>query len=250
MSKDLGEPPVAVQRLLEIMARLRDPAEGCPWDREQDFASIAPFTIEEAYEVEDAIRRGDMDDLRGELGDLLLQVVYHAQMASEVGAFDFEDVALGIADKLVRRHPHVFGESRAASSEEVRRSWEATKALERSERASRRSLPDDPFEGIPPALPALMRAAKLQGRAPAKGADTNARQTLRQAVEDLSPDEAGDASAGLGDVLFAAVAVARHLGVDPERALRDASERFIREHRGDQASSDPTAPDVGSKKGA
>ncbi|MDG2333078.1 MAG: nucleoside triphosphate pyrophosphohydrolase [Myxococcota bacterium] len=247
MSKDPDESLGTMRRLLDIMARLRDPDEGCPWDREQDFESIAPYTIEEAYEVDDAIRRGDMDDLQDELGDLLLQVVYHAQMASEAGAFDFEDVVRGISDKLIRRHPHVFGEARAASREEVRRSWEETKALERSERASRRALPDDPFAGIPSALPALMRAAKLQSRAPAESTERDAQQALLGAVEGLSLSEAGEAREGLGDVLFAAVAVARRLRVDPERALRDASDRFVRELRSDPGNSKSADPEVGSK---
>lgn len=250
LSKDPDESLGSLRHLLDIMARLRDPDEGCPWDREQDFESIAPYTIEEAYEVDDAIRRGDMDDLQGELGDLLLQVVYHAQMASEAGAFDFEDVVRGISEKLVRRHPHVFGQARAASPEEVRRSWEETKALERSERASRRALPDDPFEGVPSALPALMRAAKLQGRVLAEFAETDARQALLRAVEDLPSSETREASAGLGDVLFAAVAVARPLRVDPERALRDASDRFVREFRSAPASSKSAGPEAGPKKSA
>jgi NTP pyrophosphatase (non-canonical NTP hydrolase) len=158
----------AMERLLEIMVRLRDPEDGCPWDREQDFASIAPYTIEEAYEVDDAIRRGDMEDLQGELGDLLLQVVYHAQLAHEEGHFDFNRVAEGIAEKLVRRHPHVFEAPGTRSLEEVHRSWEATKAEERRDRAARRNATSDPLGGVAQALPALMRAAKLQGRAKAE----------------------------------------------------------------------------------
>ena len=218
-----------LQRLLEIMARLRDPIQGCPWDREQDFASIAPYTIEEAYEVDDAIRRGDMEDLLGELGDLLLQVVYHAQMASEAGHFDFEQVAAGIAEKMVRRHPHVFESPGTSSTAEVRRTWEATKAQERSERAVRRAASGDPFSGVPEALPALMRAAKLQsrirgfaGEESPEALDTDWVRRL-QDLPDGSPSRAAEE---LGDALFATVALARALGVDPEAALRDANARF------------------------
>jgi MazG family protein len=224
-----GDRVKEMQQLLEIMARLRDPVRGCPWDREQDFASIAPYTIEEAYEVDDAIRRGDMEDLLGELGDLLLQVVYHAQMASEAGHFDFEQVAAGIAEKLVRRHPHVFEQSAGSSPEEVRRTWEATKAQERSERATSRGVPADPFSGVPEALPALMRAAKLQARIQgSEGAESaevlNADWVRR--LQDLPGQPASRAAEELGDALFASVALARVLGVDPEAALRDANARF------------------------
>ena len=226
----------AMERLLEIMVRLRDPEDGCPWDREQDFASIAPYTIEEAYEVDDAIRRGDMEDLQGELGDLLLQVVYHAQLAHEEGHFDFNRVAEGIAEKLVRRHPHVFEAPGTRSLEEVHRSWEATKAEERRDRAARRNATSDPLGGVAEALPALMRAAKLQGRAKADLKPPSAealKAELAQRFLDLSaePEAAGEE---LGDALFAAVALARALGVDPERALRDANARFEGRFRADK----------------
>ena len=226
----------AMERLLEIMVRLRDPEDGCPWDREQDFASIAPYTIEEAYEVDDAIRRGDMEDLLGELGDLLLQVVYHAQLAHEEGHFDFNRVAEGIAEKLVRRHPHVFEAPGTRSLEEVHRSWEATKAEERRDRAARRNATSDPLGGVAEALPALMRAAKLQGRAKADLEPPSAealKAELAQRFLDLSaePEAAGEE---LGDALFAAVALARALGVDPERALRDANARFEGRFREDK----------------
>lgn len=234
----------AVERLLAIMARLRDPERGCPWDREQDFASIAPYTIEEAYEVDDAIRRGDMEDLLGELGDLLFQVVYHAQIASEAGHFDFEGVAEGIGEKLVRRHPHVFGEASADSPEAVRSDWESAKARERAERAARRSLFADVFSGVPAHGPALMRAAKLQQRADRNKEPASlgaASRALREAVDALP--ENGEIAAGdrVGDLLLASVAAARALGVDPERALRDANARFearVREARGDPGSID------------
>jgi len=226
----------AMERLLEIMVRLRDPEDGCPWDREQDFASIAPYTIEEAYEVDDAIRRGDMEDLLGELGDLLLQVVYHAQLAHEAGHFDFNRVAEGIAEKLVRRHPHVFEAPGTRSLEEVHRSWEATKAEERRDRAARRNATSDPLGGVAEALPALMRAAKLQGRAKADLKPPSAealKAELAQRFLDLSaePEAAGEE---LGDALFAAVALARALDVDPERALRDANARFEGRFRADK----------------
>ena len=220
---------IAMQRLLDIMVRLRDPEEGCPWDREQDFASIAPYTIEEAYEVDDAIRRGDMDDLRGELGDLLLQVVYHAQMANEAGLFDFEAVARGIGEKLVRRHPHVFQRSGETSTEQVRESWEAAKARERRERAQERGGDGDLFGGIPTTLPALMRAAKLQRR----GSDDlqadsldGARSEFGRSAQALVAVDGPGAIQGVGEALFALVALARQMDVDPERALRDANERF------------------------
>ena len=229
---DMGPGVVsAIEKLLGIMARLRDPEEGCPWDLEQDFASIAPYTVEEAYEVDDAIRRGDMEDLRGELGDLLLQVVYHAQMASEAGHFDFEQVAAGISEKLVRRHPHVFGDGSARSPEDVRAIWEAEKAREREARAARRQESPDLFAGVPAALPALMRAAKLQGRAQ-DAADAaipplaDARAASARRLDALPHQPGSDAAEALGELLFASVALARELDVDPEQALRDANARF------------------------
>ena len=233
----------ALERLLAIMARLRDPEEGCPWDREQDFASIAPYTIEEAYEVDDAIRRGDMEDLLGELGDLLFQVVYHAQIASEAGHFDFEGVAEGIGEKLVRRHPHVFAAASADSPEAVRSGWESAKARERAERAARRSLPADVFSGVPAHGPALMRAAKLQqradrGQAPASPAAAG--QALRKAVDALSGNAQTEAADRVGDLLLASVAAARAVGVDPERALRDANARFEARVRGEAGDPGPT----------
>jgi len=194
------------------MARLRDPEGGCPWDLEQDFASIAPYTLEEAYEVDDAIRRGDLAALRDELGDLLLQVVFHARMAEEAGHFRFADVVAAICDKLVRRHPHVFGDAEIHTSEEQTRSWEAIKAAERAEAGT-----PEPLDGVPLALPALVRAAKLQRRA--------ARAGLAAALPEL-PGEKLDAEA-LGEELFALVARANRDGVDPEEALRAATARFV-----------------------
>lgn len=202
-----------IDRLVQIMARLRDPEGGCPWDLEQDFASIAPYTLEEAYEVDDAIRRGDMKGLADELGDLLLQVVFHARMAEEAGHFRFEDVVTGLCEKLVRRHPHVFGEARIATSAAQTESWERIKAAERAE-AGR---PADPLAEVPLALPALVRAAKLQRRAARAG-----RQDALPALR----GERLDATA-LGEALFALVAEANRDGVDPEQALRDANARFV-----------------------
>jgi MazG family protein len=202
----------AVERLLRIMAELRDPNGGCPWDLEQDFKSIAPYTLEEAYEVDDAIRRGDMQSLLDELGDLLLQVVFHAQMAEEGGHFRFADVVDGICAKLVRRHPHVFGGAKVASSEEQTRSWEAIKAAEREGAGG----PADPLDAVPLALPALARAAKLQRRAERAGIAL----ALPEAEQGLD-------GATLGERLFALVALANRAGLDPEQALRDANERFV-----------------------
>jgi ATP diphosphatase len=203
----------AIDRLVEIMAKLRDPKGGCPWDLEQDFASIAPYTLEEAYEVDDAIRRGDMPGLKDELGDLLLQVVFHARMAEEAGHFGFGEVVEAICAKLVRRHPHVFGDAEVHSSAEQTESWEAIKAVEREE-AGRAG---DPLGEVPLALPALARAAKLQRRA--------ARAGLSVALPD-PPAEKLD-TAGLGERLFALVSAANRDGLDPEQALRDTNARFV-----------------------
>ncbi len=222
----------SMQALLEIMARLRDPEEGCPWDLEQTFETIAPYTIEEAYEVDHAIRQGDMNELRDELGDLLLQVVYHSRMASEAGHFDFDDVAEAICAKLVRRHPHVFGEadapSRAAPSRASRREeWERIKRAERDQRAGGREL--DPFEGIPIALPALARASKALHRTEKTGPDGTRelgpheaeKLVAREALSALGADAASPDSRTIARLLFALTDVAREAGVDAERALAD-----------------------------
>ena len=229
-----------IQRLLRVMARLRDPDVGCPWDLEQDFASIAPYTIEEAYEVADAIARGDLEHLKDELGDLLLQVVYHAQMAREAGLFDFDQVAGAIADKMIRRHPHVFGTAEVESARAQSHAWEAVKA---AERASKAGLAEDAhvvLDDVPLALPALVRAAKLQRRAARVGFDwPEAAQVLDKIEEEVAelraeledrtnPDRLSDE---IGDLLFAAVNLARHLEVDGEAALRRANAKFERRFR-------------------
>ena len=230
-----------IRRLLDIMARLRDPDGGCPWDLDQSFETIAPYAIEEAYEVVDAIENGDMMRLRDELGDLLLQVVFHAQMSRETGGFDFDGVVAGISDKMIRRHPHVFGGDDVADAETQTLAWEAHKARERETRASaegrRASILDDVARG----LPALLRAQKLQKRAARVGFDWTATDDviakieeelaeLRQAVsetgENEEPLDQEAVSAEFGDLLFSIVNHARRLGVDPESALRRANTKF------------------------
>lgn len=229
-----------IERLLQVMRALRDPVRGCPWDIEQTFATIAPYTIEEAYEVADAIARGDMDDLLDELGDLLLQVVYHAQMAAEAGRFDFDAVAHAIADKMIRRHPHVFGTAEIASAEAQRRAWEETKAEERAARHREQDADPSVLAGIPVALPALTRAEKLQKRAARVGFDwpdrapvlAKIREELTEIEEALADGAPAERRAEeLGDFLFAVVNLARHLGVDAETALRMANAKFERRFR-------------------
>jgi MazG family protein len=221
-----------MQKLLDIMTALRDPVRGCPWDREQTFASIAPYTIEEAYEVADAIDREDLPALREELGDLLLQVVFHARMAEEGGAFRFDDVVDAIADKLVRRHPHVFGDERIASAAEQRDAWETLKAREQDRHAAgtRRVL-----GGVARSLPALSRAAKLGRRAAAVGFDwtdmagvfDKVREELAEAEEAARSDR-GRLAEEIGDLLFTVANLARHAGLDPEETLRLANLKFER----------------------
>jgi len=229
-----------IERLLEIMARLRDRQEGCPWDLEQDFSSIAPHTIEEAYEVDDAIRRRDFEALRDELGDLLFQVAYHAQMAREEGLFGFGEVVSAICDKMVRRHPHVFGDEEVKSAEAQTRRWEEQKARERSGRATRSGDGDRALDGVAEALPALVRSAKLQRRAARVGFDwPETRDALEKLDEELgelraelrSGDSQARISEELGDCLFALAGLARRLGVDPEAALRGTNARFERRFR-------------------
>ncbi len=224
-----------MQRLLGIMARLRDPEGGCPWDRQQTFKTIAPYTVEEAYEVADAIERGDLVELQSELGDLLLQVVYHARMAEEQGAFGFDDVAKGIADKLVARHPHVFGGAEIEDAEHQTRDWETRKAGERAERAVHGTL-----DGVALGLPGLTRAEKLQKRAARVGFDwpelPPVFAKLREELAELEHEVGSGAPRErvedeLGDVLFAVANLARKLGVDPEQALRGTNRKFERRFR-------------------
>jgi ATP diphosphatase len=226
---DNEDPARPIDAVCRIMARLRDPETGCPWDVAQDFRSIAPHTIEEAYEVADAIERGDLDALRDELGDLLLQVVYHARMAEEKGRFDFDDVATGLADKLVRRHPHVFGETVLSNAAERETAWEQAKT---DERAAKGEHDTSALAGITLGLPALKRAQKLQRRAARVGFDwPDARGPRAKVQEELDELDAaaGDpdaVEAELGDLLFSVVNLARHHEVDAETALRRAGQRF------------------------
>ena len=227
-------PDSDIGRLLQVMARLRHPTDGCPWDCEQDFESIAPHTLEEAYEVADAIRRGDFQDLQDELGDLLFQVVYHARMAEEAGHFDFQAVVRGIADKLTRRHPHVFGDAKIESAAAQTEAWEAHKAAERRAKAPDPAVMSQ-MDGVSVALPAMMRAVKLQNRAARVGFDwPQVRGVMDKVMEELDELEiALEAESGservfdeMGDLLFACVNLARHVRVDPETALGAANARF------------------------
>ncbi|PTW50119.1 MULTISPECIES: nucleoside triphosphate pyrophosphohydrolase [Rhodovulum] len=235
----IHDPRGGLPRLLEIMRRLRDPETGCPWDIEQDFRSIAPYTIEEAYEVADAIEREAWDELEGELGDLLLQSVYHAQMGAEAGLFDFHSVADRISDKMVARHPHVFGdESRDKSAEQQTRDWETIKAAERAGKKARGVLDD-----VALALPALTRAVKLQKRAARVGFDwPETAQVLDKIVEEARElAEARDTLTEaevfeeFGDLLFVVANLARHLKIEPEEALRAANAKFTRRFNGIEA---------------
>ena len=223
--------PDSMTQLLGVMERLRDATGGCPWDREQTFATIPPYPVEEAYEVADAVRRDDLAALKDELGDLLFQVVFHAQMAREAGAFAFADVVAGLVDKMLRRHPHVFGGAQVANAAEQTTAWEAHKAAERANGAKDASA----LAGVALALPALLRAQKLQARAARVGFDWPALAPimdkvmeelgeLRREMEAGSP--APRVKAELGDVLFSVVNLARRLDVDAEGALRDANARF------------------------
>ncbi len=242
------QPSRDIARLIEIMAALRTPGSGCPWDLEQDFASIAPYTVEEAYEVADAIARGDKLDLKDELGDLLLQVVFHARMAEEEGSFSFGDVVEAITGKLIRRHPHVFGEARDLSPNEVKALWQRIKAEEKAEkaeahRAAGLPVPDEHrglLAGVTRSLPALTRAWKLQARASTVGFDWNdARLVLDKMREETAEiDEAlasGDKAAireEIGDLLFVVANLARHVDVDPEGCLAAANAKFERRFAG------------------
>ncbi|WP_309084335.1 nucleoside triphosphate pyrophosphohydrolase [Chelativorans sp.] len=234
------KPSKDISRLIEIMAALRDPKTGCPWDLDQDFSSIAPYTIEEAYEVLDAIQRNDMHDLREELGDLLLQVVFHARMAEEAGSFSFGDVVEAITTKMVRRHPHVFGDAEAREAGMAKGMWERIKAEEKAERRARRGSDGEPRRGyldeVAIALPALTRALKLQEKAARVGFDWGAARPILAKIEEEigelreAMDEGRQEAVAeeFGDLLFALVNLGRHLNVDPEAALRDTNEKFRR----------------------
>ncbi len=235
-------PREPMARLLAVMAWLRDPQHGCPWDIDQTFGTIAPYTIEEAYEVADAIERHDLPALKEELGDLLLQVVYHAQMAREAGAFGFTEVAAAVADKMVDRHPHVFGDDRIATAEAQTVSWEARKAAERAaKQAAGEARPPGALDGVARALPALLRAEKIQKRAARVGFDWKETEPVIDKIEEELGELRAELSAGaidqarladeLGDVLFAVANLARHCKVDPEAALRATNDKFERRFR-------------------
>ena len=221
-----------IATLLDLMRRLRDPRGGCPWDLEQDFASIAPYTIEEAYEVSAAVEAKDYEALKDELGDLLLQVVFHAQMASERSLFDFDDVARGLAEKMVRRHPHVFGDAKAKTAGDVSEAWDQIKARERAARPRKGGYLAD----VAHALPALSRAVKLQDRAAEVGFDWPSAMNVTDKISEESKELADAAASGskdkmaeeFGDLLFVLANLARHLKLDPEACLRAANAKFVR----------------------
>jgi ATP diphosphatase len=228
------KPSRDIARLLEIMAALRTPGIGCPWDLAQSFRTIAPYTLEEAYEVADAIARGNLADLKDELGDLLLQVAFHARMAEEQDAFDFGDVVETVTAKLVRRHPHVFADAQGRTAKAVEGLWERIKLEEKAERGE--VVPTGALSGVPVALPALTRALKLQAKAGRVGFDWNDPRTvldkIREEADEIeaeldNPDKA-EAAAEVGDLLFAVVNLARHLDADPEDILRQANLKFER----------------------
>lgn len=232
------QPSGDIARLIEIMAALRDPATGCPWDKEQSFATIAPYTVEEAHEVADAIARDNLTDLREELGDLLLQVVYHARMAEEIGAFAFPDVVEAITTKLIRRHPHVFGDADARAAGAAKGFWEKIKAEEKRARAGDRPAAEGLLDAVAAGLPALQRAVKLQAKASTVGFDWNDPRAvlakLREEIDEVEAEldrgamdreRAGDE---VGDLLFAVANLARRLDIDPEQTLRRTNAKFVR----------------------
>ncbi len=230
-SRDIG-------RLIEIMAALRDPDTGCPWDKEQSFATIAPYTVEEAHEVADAIAREDLGDLCEELGDLLLQVAYHARMAEEIGAFAFGDVVEAITSKMIRRHPHVFGDEEARAAGAAKGFWEKVKADEKRERAARQPEAQSVLDSVSAGMPGLARAVKLQAKAGTFGFDWNdpravldklREETVEIAAEiDREPQEPERIEDEIGDLLFTVANLARHLKVDPDQALRRTNAKFVR----------------------
>src|SRR5262245_2103329 len=229
-------PSRGISRLLEIMAALRTPGSGCPWDLEQNFATIAPYTLEEAYEVADAIAQADLDDLREELGDLLLQVVFHARMAQEQGAFEFGDVVQAITEKLIRRHPHVFGDARGLTQQAVEQLWDRSKTEEKARKRPGRATEGraGALAGVPAVLPALTRALKLQQKAGKVGFDWNDPMAVLAKIREEADEieaairagERKDAAAEVGDLLFAVVNLARHLDADPEAVLRATNQKF------------------------
>jgi len=243
-----------IDRILDIMRTLRAPEGGCPWDREQTFATIAPYTIEEAYEVADAIERNDPNDLKDELGDLLFQVVFHSQMAREQGLFDFDDVATAISDKIVRRHPHVFGDGQAGDSAEQTRNWEAIKAEERARKAGDKPL--SVLDGVSLGMPALNRAVKLQKRAARVGFDWDRAVEVLDKIEEEVAELRAEIEEGaeqfrledeLGDMLFAISNLARHLKIDPEAALRRANAKFERRFRHMEAAFAAAGENIGEQ---
>jgi len=229
-----------IEQLRAVMAALRTPDTGCPWDLKQDFASIAPYTVEEAYEVVDAIARGNMDDLKLELGDLLLQVVFHARMAEEQGLFDFNDVAMAISDKMKYRHPHVFSDTHVVDAGQVQDNWEALKAAERAEKAPD-SGPQSLMDDVPTALPGLTRAVKLQKRAAQVGFDWQAAAPILAKLDEEVAEFKAEMNAEtideqrltdeFGDILFVMANLARHLKLDPETAIRSTNRKFDRRFR-------------------
>ncbi len=242
MLKEAQQTPAAEAflKLLEIMAKLRDPQGGCPWDLEQSFRTIVQHTIEEAYEVADAIEQDDLESLKSELGDLLFQTVFYAQMAREAGNFDMADVIRGLNDKMIKRHPHVFGQVSIADAEQQTHAWEKQKAEERAAEAAAKGLRPSAIDGVIPGLPALTRAEKLQKRAarvgfdwpePAQVLDKIAEETqeIRAALEEKLPKDS--VAEEIGDLLFAVVNLARHLQIDSEGALRAANRKFERRFR-------------------
>jgi len=230
------DPPAAdlqpLERLLQVMARLRDPDGGCPWDKDQTFATIAPYTVEEAYEVADAVERGDLSDLKEELGDLLLQVVFHSRMAQEQGAFDFDAVASAITEKMIRRHPHVFADQTFRDVNEQSAAWDAIKAAERAGKGRAARL----FDDVPIGLPGMSRAVKLTKRAARVGFDwpttdevlAKLREELAELEAEIAAQDAQKMREELGDLLFVCANLARKLNVDPEDAVRAANAKFVR----------------------
>ena len=247
----LGDTPF--EQLTYLMAKLRDPNGGCPWDREQTFATIAPYTIEVAYEVQEAIETRNMSELKEELGDLLFQVIFHSQMAAEAGEFTINDVVTAINDKMLRRHPHVFGDAEERSSKMQEDAWEAQKASERAAKASRNG-PASALDGVASALPALTRSAKIQKRAARTGFDwTNPEDIFDKLHEEIGEvreamlgQDISDIEEEIGDLLFVAANLARRLKVEPEQALRKANAKFVRRFKAMEAMARETKSDFDS----